>query len=354
MKTDRYNRQPHSSSLWRCFTKGRFTRWLSSVRRLHAAFCLLFVFQGLFGQLPLVAQIQSEGVPNNQKAKSHEAAKKLLQRSRAEVALGSAFECKVRQRVWTEGREVVGVGTYEQSGNGTGRFHLQTTMHDGEGKHALQQISDGRLAWTRISIADAISLRRVDVSRLAQWSSSSADASDTHHELSPRLRVGGWGEMIELMEDGTLLRVESAKLEGQSVWVVTAVLEEEKKAQILQTSGRSEWSALQPVKMRLALSKEGNREDGFGAFLPLRFEYWSMPKEFVSTTTNDGKPIMRNQLISLIELYAIRRIAPPPIERFRFENRDTDVNFVNETPLYMKRFGIEVAETPRDRRRLAR
>ncbi len=80
-----------------------------------------------------------------------------------------SFHAKVRETVWTNGREVVGVGTYEQAGGGSGRFNLQVTMHDGDGKHRLQQISDGRLAWTRTEIAGKVSLRRVDVGRLDEW-----------------------------------------------------------------------------------------------------------------------------------------------------------------------------------------
>jgi len=90
----------------------------------------------------------------------------LIGRVLRELVHGDAFDAKVRETVWTSGREVIGVGTYEQAGAGTGRYNLQVTMHDGEGKHRLHQISDGRLAWTRTEIADQVSLRRVDVGRL--------------------------------------------------------------------------------------------------------------------------------------------------------------------------------------------
>ena len=39
------------------------------------------------------------------------------------------------------------------------------TMHDGKGKHTLQQISDGRLAWTRTQIGETVQLQRVDVAQ---------------------------------------------------------------------------------------------------------------------------------------------------------------------------------------------
>ena len=66
------------------------------------------------------------------------------------ITLGPAFGAKVRQRVWTAGREVIGVGIYEQAGGGTGRFNLHISMHDGDGKHSLQQISDGRSSRTEL------------------------------------------------------------------------------------------------------------------------------------------------------------------------------------------------------------
>ena len=93
----------------------------------------------------------------------------LLDRTIGGLANGPAFNAKVRQRVWAVGREVGGIGTYEQAGYGSGRFNLQIAMFDGSGKHTLQQISDGRLAWTRTEIADKVELRRVDVGRLDEW-----------------------------------------------------------------------------------------------------------------------------------------------------------------------------------------
>ena len=80
----------------------------------------------------------------------------LLQNTIERLASGPAFNATVRQRVWAFGREVLGIGTYEQAGYGSGRFNLQINMLDGSGKHTLQQISDGRLAWTRIVIADQV------------------------------------------------------------------------------------------------------------------------------------------------------------------------------------------------------
>jgi hypothetical protein len=45
----------------------------------------------------------------------------------------------------------------------------------------------------------------------------------------------------------------------------------------------------------------------------------------------------RGNLISLLEIYSVRRIQPSPEERFRFEREDRDVNFFNDTRHYLQR-----------------
>ena len=121
--------------------------------------------------------------------KSQTDAVALLQIVLRQLVSGAAFDAKVRESVWTTGREVIGVGTYEQAGENTGRFNLQLTMHDGKGKHRLQQISDGRLVWTRSEISKAVKLRRVEVGKLEGW----GPGATTNQPIPPRLQVGVLG-----------------------------------------------------------------------------------------------------------------------------------------------------------------
>ncbi|TWU33018.1 hypothetical protein [Novipirellula artificiosorum] len=342
MKIDRYN-QTHPSSERRCgFPVRRFTRWgtlPSLVTLVFAAFLPFAPFEAVGNASESAAATQqatSEKKTQNDLPKSHDAAKKLLRRVVFGLASGPAFESKFRQRVWTTGREGIGVGTYEQSGYQTGQFHLQMTMFDGDGKHTLQQISDGRLSWTRTAIADKVTLKRVDVSRLDEWTHPDLPED----QLPLRLRVGGWIEMLESIEQDHQLQVNSATMTGQPVWVITAVMPQSQRDELMKRSGRSEWPELYPAKIRIAISKTGNSKTGFGKFLPVRFEYYSAaPAAETSTTKNNTDHAER--LISLVELYAIREITAPPVERFRFENRDVEVNFTNETSRYMKQFGVD-------------
>ncbi|TWT83435.1 hypothetical protein CA13_49000 [Planctomycetes bacterium CA13] len=357
MKIDRYKQNNLSSESQFGFTPMCFTG--QRQHRVLIPLVLAAFFANLaFADTPSpTAQSQiaaRETDPNtsekkfeNEQPRTHAAAKKLLRRVIFGLASGPAFESKVRERVWSTGREVVGVGTYEQSGNQTGQFHLQMTMHDGDGKHTLQQISDGRLAWTRTEIADQVSLKRVDVSRLDEWSSGTMPAD----QLPLRLRVGGWIEMLESIDREHFLHVDSATMQGQSVWVITAVMSKEQRERLMQSSNRSQWPALYPVKVRIAISKTGSDETGFGKFLPVRFEFWSLPEANTADAKSEPNAVNTNaiskaRLITLIELYAIRQITAPPIARFRFENRDAEVNFINETTRYMKQFGIDVASKP--------
>ncbi len=124
------------------------------------------------------------------------------------IGNGPAFDAKVRETVWASGREVMGVGTYEQTGGGSGQYVLQISMLDGDGKHRLQQISDGKLAWTRTEIAGEVSLRRVDVGRLEEWVRGTTDES----ELSPKLKVGAWGEMLSTLQRDYFVRMDTARL----------------------------------------------------------------------------------------------------------------------------------------------
>ncbi len=263
------------------------------------------------------------------------------------IVYGPAFDAKVRETVWTNSREVVGVGTYEQTGNGKGQFNLQVTMHDGGGKHHLQQISDGRLAWTRSDIAGKVSLRRVDVGRLDEWIRG-AEKSTT---ISPRLLVGAWAEMLSTIARDYHVQVDGAKLKQDPVWVITGTLKQSRRKEIAAESGREEWPLLHPTRIRVAIRSTPDPDTDFGRLIPTRIEFWSDPVH-ASDPSSAETSLDARRLITLVELYSIRPISPPPPERFRFENQDAEVNFVNETDRYIQLYGVRLTE--RQRRQLRR
>ncbi|MGB7325379.1 MAG: hypothetical protein WBD31_10955, partial [Rubripirellula sp.] len=232
---------------------------------------------------------------------------------------------------------------YEQAGGGTGRFNLQVTMHDGDGKHRFQQISDGRLAWTRTEIAGEVSLRRVDVGRLDEWIRGDSD----DNSIAPRLRVGAWTEMLTTIQRDYTLTAASFKLKGTPVWVLTGTLRKSKREQVLAESGLETWPDLYPTQVRIAIAAKHDPQTNFGQWLPVHIEYRS-DAVTVSDPNDPAKTVTTNgRLITLIELYSLRPIQPPPIEKFRYENQDAEVIFVNETDRYLQMHGVQLTERER-------
>ncbi len=275
----------------------------------------------------------------NRIAKSRVDASNLLQLVLRQLVSGAAFDAKVREIVWTTGREVIGVGTYEQSGENTGRFNLQLTMHDGKGKHRLQQISDGRLVWTRSEISEAVKLTRVEVGKLPGW----APGSTSEQPIPPRLQVGAWAEMLGTLQRDYDLSVTTAKLKEKPVFVITGQLLEQKRKAVLSQAKRSDWPMLYPTQMRVAVNAERNSDTNFGIYLPVRIEFWSDP------ITDNGDQVTgvresKRRLITLVELYSIRPITRPSPERFRFDN--VNVDFTNETKRYIQLHDAQLTQSP--------
>jgi hypothetical protein len=289
---------------------------------------------------PPSTQVSQTAAPSDrsQQNLSQPRAVNLLRQVLDMVVHGPAFDAKVRETVWTTGREVVGVGTYEQAGGGSGRFNLQLTMHDGDGKHRLQQISDGRLAWTRSEIAGHVALRRVDVGRLDQW----VKGETSHMRVSPGLRVGAWAEMLSTIERDFNLRVDGASLKGEAVWVISGILRSDQRDRVRIESGREDWPMLHPTRVRVAIKSKPDPKTGFGQLLPIRIEYWS--DAIVGTNSASPAEKREDRLITLIELYSIRPISAPSAQRFRFENQDAEVNFTNETDRYIQLYGVQLTQ----------
>ena len=326
----------------------------------------------------------------------------LVQRTIQRLALGDAFDAKLRQRTWVHRREVVGIGHYEQSGGGTGRYSLEMTVHDGDLRHTNQQISDGKLAWIRTHLGPAVTLRRVDLGRIEEFyrelsrqgifkTSSARDANtlvDISHQVPPSMRVGGLVEVVEQIAADYDLRLSKGFVDQQAVWILRGVIKTKAKERMSDAATGAIWSELSPYEVRMAIAAIGN-EQGFGVGLPNRIEFWGQPpredqpensvpmqladqssspedtpsdsaiqtvlqttvaatsatdSESTGSSPPDAAPLSdkpRGNLISLLEIYSVRRIEPSPEERFRFEREDRDVTFFNDTKHYLQRMSHE-------------
>ncbi|MCO8125055.1 hypothetical protein NHH03_25185 [Stieleria sp. TO1_6] len=340
MKIDRQNQTDLNRRVKHSFTRGRVTSFV-------LAACVLLIFRTAGGQSPATAERLGE-IPQKSSStppavQNH--ASLLIDQVIDRLANGQAFDCKVRQRVQTAGREVIGVGTYLQVGGGSGQFSFQIKMLDGDGKHTLHQISDGRLAWTRSEIAGTVALSRVDVG----WLDEGARTLGRESRIKPSMMVGGPSEMLDAIRRDFDLKLGKSTLDGRPLLVVIGTLKQSKRDEIDALRGKAAWPDLYPTRVNIAVAETDAADIAFGKGLPIRIEHWSDPVAVEIDSDDKKAPEVKRQMISLLEFYSIRPVAPPPIQRFRFENQDTEVDFVNETSRYEDRFDIRVTAKERAR-----
>lgn len=285
----------------------------------------------------------------------HAAAAEQLRACMRRIVHGPAYDASMRQTVWSTDREVIGAGSIVIGGQSSGRYRMEMTMHDGLAKHTMIQISDGRLAWTRTQIGDSISLRRVDVSRLDTWVRdnnarlanavlASGPGDPTGDGFTPGQCVGGLMEMMTNLTDHHQLSIASAQLAGSPVAVITAKLDADGRERLRQRSGATKLSALQPTQTRVVIAGQDDIKTGFGRGLPTRFEFWSDP---IEVNDQDQPGEKQRRMISLLELHSLRQIETPDSTEFRYEHRDSQIEFVNETDRYLQRYGVRLTEAQR-------
>ncbi len=366
-----------SPTAWSMLRRGSALaiRSCASKRVLYATVLLV----GL-GTCGAPSRAETEGKPVPQGPASDDPAAVLAKRTIERLALGDAFDAKLRQRTWVGGREVVGIGRYEQSGEGSGRLSLEMTIHDGDSRHELRQISDGKLAWFRAEVGDLVTLRRIDVGRVkelhheltrstdpaAVFPTTITESLDRNKAVSPWMRIGGLIELIDQIAQDFDLRVTRGKIDDEPVLILRGTVNEKAKRRILKSDAARDWPDLHPYEVRVAIAAVGD-ETGFGVGLPLRIEFWSEPSreppgpvEVPATQVSSSEPpaaktVGANEkptgrLISLLEIYSIRKIRPSPEQRFRFEREERDVTFSNDTSLYLERLEKSLGVRIEDKR----
>jgi hypothetical protein len=138
--------------------------------------------------------------------------------------------------------------------------------------------------------------------------------------------------------------MDMATLKTERLRVLIGDLKPARRAEVLSDAERTDWPFLYPTRMHVALSTTPDNESGLGQWVPSRIEFLSDP---IDSLDSSGERRSRRHLITLIELYSLRQITPPPPERFRFDNQDAEVNFVNETDRYVESYGVNLTQGQR-------
>ena len=290
-----------------------------------------------------------------------DAAEMAVQTTMLRLAHGPSFDAKLRQTVWSEDRQILGVGTCTHAGRGTGRYRIQVTMHDGRDKHSMMQISDGRLAWTSLTVGGNQRIGRVDLGRVDHGDPSlvammnlrgGTYRTDTagpgmggDRRLSRAMRVGGLIEMLDQIGENYRLHLRKARLHDVPVWVISGQMDVERRSELAASMGVGQLSRHHPGHVRVVIADQDDPQTGFGRGLPVRFEYWNQAQPVLSgepaevggqARENRDAESVRRQMVSVIELHAVRPIETPDAVDFRYEWTENDVDFVNETSRYQR------------------
>ncbi|MCC9603927.1 hypothetical protein LOC67_25525 [Stieleria sp. JC731] len=279
--------------------------------------------------------------------KKHEQALEVIDQVIDRLGNGKPFDCMVSQRTRTADREISGVGRYIQMGMGTGQFRFNMEVHDGDGEHTLDQISDGRLTWTRTQIGDEVTLSRVDVG----WLDEGARALQLNSRIKPSMKVGALGEMLDTIRDQYDLSLGTSQLKGRPLVVVIGTLKQSRRDEMLSILGGQPWPETYPTRINIAIAQQDDPETKFGKGLPIRIEHLGELPESKDASGDEQPGTAKAHMISLLEFYSIRPTNTRPVDGFRFDNQNTDIDFVNETARYEQKFGIHVSAKERQRYR---
>ena len=315
-----------------------------------------------------IAAATNRGEPEVPPADRENGASIALQTTMLRLAHGPSFDAKLRQTVWSEDRQILGVGTCTHAGRGTGRYRIQITMHDGRDKHSMMQISDGRLAWTSLTVGGNQRISRVDLGRVEKGDPSLLAILDSPDQRPPKplsgataadaprlpqaMRVGGLIEMLDQIIGNYRLHLRKARLHDVPVWVISGQMDARHRTELASTLGVGELSRHHPGHARVVIADRDDPQTGFGRGLPIRFEYWNQPPKTtepssVSTGPQEASAAASvtppRRMVSVIELHAVRPIKTPDAVDFRYEWSENDVDFVNETSRYQRSGGPDTS-----------
>lgn len=294
--------------------------------RLH--FGLVFLSLTLLIIAPAIGQAErgagQGGAPGNLVA---EAARELLRQP--------SLEAKIRHRVDLFGHELVGVGLYQQLGEGTDQLRkLELKLQAGNRAMTVQQVCAGRFLWTRQEMPDKTSLTRIDLRKVRE-ALAVAGRAPSFNPAANWMAIGGLPKLLfELSENFTFAAPRESQIGEIPVWVVNGQWKPDRLA-ILLPEQRDAILAGQPAKLsKLAphlpdgVQLTLGRDNLFPLF-PYRIEYLrGRNDDRTAADTEDARPIVT------MELYELRRRDDLDRRNFTYEPGDQEV--IDQTDAFLR------------------
>jgi len=253
----------------------------------------------------------------------------------------TSIAAELRYRAQAFGHQVLGTGSYLQSGSGVARqLRLELRMQVGEKPATLQEIRGPEDYWMRRDVPPSEpTLRRVDLLQLRR---ALRGDQPTGEEVLPRgawIMLGGLPRLLATLEqsfDFAAPRAEEVQLSaggGQPsqlpIWIVEGYW---KPARLAALTGGSQSTSNLPEQMPDRVEIVLDRSDKILPLFPYRISYWRTPPKKKSERT--APPAL--ELLTL-EMFNVRRAGAIDAREFEYNPGDQEV--LDLTTAYIQHLG---------------
>ncbi len=267
----------------------------------------------------------------------------VLRRAIWQAVWGEPISCRVRQRIEMFDKELVGVGSYDQAGQGSGKLKWQMRLAAADAVTNYLQISDGRLFWTSHQVEEEIKLNRVDLGKIRERIGPVRQSDLSNPLLAIELAIGGQAEMLRNLYHR--YQWESAvptKLDQQPIWLLTGQIRQTApipagRAPIDQTMVNASQTGLLPQRVRLSLG----RTEQF-PFFPYRIEYFRQKADSQDVEW---------ETITVVEFFEVSKPTVMEPELFQYEVRDSVEVIGDDTMNYLPASSLHLTKQPSKPRR---
>jgi hypothetical protein len=253
----------------------------------------------------------------------------------------TSIAAELRYRAHAFGHQVLGTGSYLQSGAGAGRrLRLELRMQVGEKPATLQEIRGPDDYWIRKDVPPGEPLlRRVDLLQLRRALRGDQPVADDVLPRGAWIMLGGLPRLLATLEqsfDFAAPRADEVPLSGASgeqkslpIWIVDG---QWKPARLAGLTGGSQQSGHLPEQMPDRVEIVLDRTDKVLPLFPYRISYWRTPERKKS----DSSAPQRQELLTL-ELFNVRRVGAIDPREFQYSPGDQEV--LDLTTAYIQYLG---------------
>jgi len=262
-----------------------------------------------------------------------------MHRAVAAFSQHRSFSARLRHQVQLFGQTLVGKGSYQQLGEGIGKFLRVEMTIKASGQGAASQLAhvcDGRYLWMFEDITGRTKLSRIDLRRVSK-AIESIDKQRTEPQPSLDLSVaaGGFGRLLgDLKQQFEMHAVLAGELNSEPVWILDGRWRRDRLAELLpkqadkilagKAADLDRLAQHLPHEVRITLSRDES-------LLPYRIEFARTKRG------KDGEKAERMPIVSM-EIYEIK--LNEALDPQLFVYKPGSVEIVDRTDKYLRQRGL--------------